>query len=134
MKNLQLLVFLFNPIFSLKISRSKLVFTMNLVLLAGGSVAQNKSNLAVISGAVRDSAERQPLAFVTVELLAKSSSQSLGGSVTNEKGEFQIKNIRAGEYKLFIQYAGYKDYIQAITVDTSITALPLGIIYLAPRT
>jgi hypothetical protein len=58
----------------------------------------------------------------------------LGGSVTNEKGEFQIKNIPAGEYKLFIQYAGYKDYVQTITVDTSITALPLGIIYLAPQT
>lgn len=115
------------------IKSSKLVFTISLVLFAGWTLAQDKPDLAVIAGVVQDSTERQPLAFVSVELLTKSSSRSLGGSVTNEKGEFQIKNIPVGEYKLSIQYAGYKDYLQAITVDSSIIVIPLGIIYLAPQ-
>ena len=32
------------------------------------------------------------------------------GAATDEKGEYLIENLKAGEYDITVSYIGYKDY------------------------
>lgn len=62
---------------------------------------------AKVSGVVIDSTNSQPVEFAAVALFDSKTNQPLDGTTTNEKGEFDLKQIPAGDYKLVISFVGY---------------------------
>lgn len=67
-------------------------------LAAGGTV----------SGIVIDSISKQPIDYATVSLFKSGSSTPVSGDLTDEKGSFKITDVQAGEYRLQVNYIGYK--------------------------
>ena len=61
-----------------------------------------------VSGIVIEIYPKQPVAHATVRL-----SDAIGAPVaeqqTNERGEFQFKQVPPGRYQILFQRAGYKD-------------------------
>ncbi len=62
---------------------------------------------AKVSGIVIDSTTSEPVEFAAVALFDSKTNQPLDGATTNEKGEFDLKQIPAGNYKLVISFVGY---------------------------
>jgi len=50
------------------------------------------------------------------------------GTVTNNKGEYQIKNVKPGNYKLVVSFSGYKRIIKVITLKKGITSMDFQLI------
>jgi len=69
----------------------------------------------IVQGRIIEAKSFKPLPFATVYL-----NQTTIGDVTDNKGDFVLKNIRAGEYDLVVTYLGYQSYQSHISVNDSI--------------
>ncbi|QHL85998.1 TonB-dependent receptor [Nibribacter ruber] len=82
-------------------------------------IASAQSSPGKISGTLTDSLTQAPLEFVTVALLKKGTTQSMGGTITDAKGQYAFNGLPAGDYSLTFSFIGF----QTKTVSTvSITA------------
>lgn len=54
-----------------------------------------------------DSTNRSPVEFAIVELLSAKDEKQMNGTITDEKGHFNIKEVKTGSYKLRISFLGY---------------------------
>lgn len=70
-----------------------------------------------IHGRIVDSATQQPIEFVTVSVHNNSTKKSVGGTLTNESGVFNISNIQNGTYELRVSFVGYEPYSKEIKVE-----------------
>ena len=59
-----------------------------------------------ISGTVLDSANRNAVEFATVALLEADSDKAINGAVADDKGNFVIKGIASGKYKVVVSFIG----------------------------
>jgi iron complex outermembrane recepter protein len=77
------------------------------------SIAQNK-----ISGQVKDAKTNETLTGATVYI-----SDLKSGVSTNNNGDFEIENIKTGNYLIEISLVGYNNYVQKIylTKDTELS-------------
>lgn len=76
----------------------------------GGS--DNKIYDGKISGQLVDADSQQPVEIANVALYKAGSEKPIDGTVTDEKGNFKLKNIKPGYYKLSVSFLGYttKDF------------------------
>ncbi len=82
----------------------------------------NDSTLLTIVGTLADSATNEALMFVTVGIMKQSDSTLVKGSFSDEKGEFEVKNIHPGSYYLLVSAVGYETLWKPIEVKNN-TAL-----------
>jgi len=73
------------------------------------------SNTNSIEGKITDKITGEPLTGANVFLLGTAF-----GSATDLNGDFEIKNIPTGEYRLRASYLGYKQQIQIINIEDEI--------------
>ena len=85
----------------------------------------------IIKGQVIDSKSKEPLEFVTVALLPKGSSTPINGCSTDEKGNFTISQVKAGDYVVKISFVGYLDDTRSIQM-TKGASNNMGTIRLKP--
>ncbi|WP_045690263.1 carboxypeptidase-like regulatory domain-containing protein [Hymenobacter sp. AT01-02] len=90
-----------------------------LALLMGAGSYQAHGQ-GTLSGIVRDSLTREPLELASIFL----ASTTYGAS-TNDKGQFSVRNVPAGQYDLIISYLGYSLYKRTITVGNGPQTLDL---------
>jgi TonB-dependent SusC/RagA subfamily outer membrane receptor len=83
-----------------------------LCLLAGCFSATAQGT---IQGRIIEAKSFKPLPFATVYL-----NQTTIGAVTDNKGDFIMKNVRAGDYDLVVTYLGYQTYQSRVSVNDSI--------------
>ncbi|MBD1261030.1 TonB-dependent receptor [Maribacter polysiphoniae] len=83
-------------------------FFLFVVLLAHNRVSAQYS----IRGVVEDKAG-QPYVGAHVKLVPGSYS-----TTTNDQGEFELSNLKSGEYLLSISYLGTKGYVEKIGINT----------------
>ncbi|TRX39217.1 TonB-dependent receptor domain-containing protein [Flavobacterium restrictum] len=76
--------------------------------------AQNSGS---ISGKVLDKTTNEPITYASVEI--KEAGKIINGGVTDEKGDFSIKNIPLKSYTLEVQYIGFKKYSSTIDFTSS---------------
>ncbi|PWV51612.1 TonB-dependent receptor [Chitinophaga sp. S165] len=88
-----------------------LYITLTLILASVTAFAQN----GTIKGKI-NSADGQPAAFVTVGL-----KDTKKGALTNEEGQFILKNVKQGNYELVISYTGTKTIHKSVTVTADQT-------------
>ena len=84
--------------------------------------AQNSTQttfaLGSISGKVIDKNSKQPIPYVNISV--KLDGKVITGGITQENGNFNIKNLELKEYVVDFQFIGYKK--QTITVNLNDTA------------
>jgi len=94
---------------------------MNLKLLVilllgviGNAFAENPG---VLTGKVVDKTTNAPISFASIAV--KLEGKTITGGLTNEKGEFSIKNLELKNYILEVQFIGYKTYSTDINLNAA---------------
>jgi outer membrane receptor protein involved in Fe transport len=88
-----------------------------------------------ITGIVLDSASRQPVSYATIALINQSTNKPTDGAVADDKGQFSLNKIPAGNYKISVTFIGYKSYEKAnITIAEKGSDINVGIISLPEET
>jgi outer membrane receptor protein involved in Fe transport len=97
-----------------------LVFLLFGILTIGQ--AQNTGSL---SGKVLDKSTNVPISYATIEI--KENGKMITGGVTDDKGDFTIKNIALKSYHLEIQFIGYKTHKSTLDFNASKKSITLKI-------
>ena len=64
--------------------------------------------IGVVYGTIIDSTTSSPIPYASVSIINNRSNTIMTGGITNEDGEFHIKEIALGRHKVVIEYIGYK--------------------------
>jgi len=63
-----------------------------------------------IKGKIIDTVGNQPLSDATVAILRKTDSSLVTYSLSNKLGQFEIKYLDSGDYRVFISFQGYQTF------------------------
>jgi hypothetical protein len=97
------------------------------------NLALSQTTTITVSGVIKDSTQRNPLAFATVSLLHRSQPDTLFKTAySNKKGEFQFTQVDTGAYLVTASYAGYKQYQREFRIDKEMDSV-LPDIYWRPQ-
>ncbi|GJM33062.1 MAG: TonB-dependent receptor [Saprospiraceae bacterium] len=75
----------------------------------GNFKQQGPSIVGKISGSLLDSVSQQPIEFATVVLVDTKTNKEVDGSITDDKGEFKLQNVKNGDYQLVFSFIGYNN-------------------------
>lgn len=79
-------------------------------------------------GTVTDATTGKPIPFSTVALFHPTDSTLVDGSIANDEGLFEIKNVNPGTYRLLVRSIGYEDLVRPkldFSKDLDLGNLPL---------
>lgn len=79
-----------------------------MLLLIGVITSVQAQNSGSISGKVLERATNSPISYATIAV--KEEGKTIASGVTDDKGDFNLKNIPLKNYILEIQYIGFKSY------------------------
>jgi outer membrane receptor protein involved in Fe transport len=86
-----------------------------------------------VSGTVTDSVTKEPVSFATISIFRQKATSPFNGVVTDDKGAFTIANLGAGDYRIVVDFIGYrKKTIAHVIISKSAPTVSLGNILLAP--
>ncbi len=108
-----------------------IIFISTGLLFFMSANAQQKN--ITLSGAIKDSATKTPLADASVNIINIATSETTN-AVSDNSGNFTIKNIHPGNYQLKITYTGYKAFIKDdINLAGNMEAFLLSEVFLSPQ-
>ncbi|GMQ23380.1 TonB-dependent receptor [Algoriphagus sp. oki45] len=84
--------------------------------LSFNSFSQNYT----VKGRVLEYGKSEPVPYANILLLSVSDSSQVTGTISEIDGEFEMNNIREGEYLFKIQYLGYQDYYKTISIRSNL--------------
>lgn len=103
----------------------KFTATIAILFLFSFSAFSQKSNL---SGVLTDGSDKTPIYNSVVALITPVDSILYAFARSDKKGNFNLKNVKTGNYILMTSHSHYADYIDVITVnetDKNIGAIAL---------
>jgi len=101
------------------------------ILMSGFLLFSADSGKAIIKGSVHDLYSGIPLEFANIALFDELDSTIVGGTVTNDKGEFEIVALSIGNYFLKALFIGYDEKtIHSIIITSKRQTVDLGLIQL----
>ncbi len=77
-----------------------------------GGNQQNQIHDGKINGKVTDSKTAKAVSYANVALNRPGKTDPIDGTITDEKGNFQLKNIKPGFYKISVTFIGYTTFSQ----------------------
>jgi outer membrane receptor protein involved in Fe transport len=80
-----------------------------LMLLFGSVMTMSAQNQGSISGKVTDKTTNEPLPYVSI--IVKEDGAVITGGITDDNGNFTVKNLALKSYTVEIQFMGYKTYV-----------------------
>ena len=92
------------------------------------ALAQNN----ILKGKLTDTVYKETLAEATVSLLAADSSV-VAYAIANKVGEFELKNLDTGTFRLIVSFQGYSNYRRTVMLTSAEPLKDLGTIYLDKR-
>ncbi len=111
----------------------KILFLCSLIfsLTASAQIPSNDNpKTGVISGKVVDATSNEALPYVSI-IVKDASNETKTGGITDDKGNFTIKQIPEGENTVEIQFIGYKTETKKVTISRTNSRINLGTILLA---
>jgi len=93
---------------------SLLCFLGNILLgqrPAWGGQSSGSSITGKITGTLIDSTTNEPVEFATVVLVDGKLGKEIDGTITDEKGEFKLTNVKLGNYKIQASFLGYENKV-----------------------
>jgi hypothetical protein len=92
----------------------------------------NTDGKGTIYARVVDSLSMKPIGFAVVSVFEKDSTMPVVQSLTSDSGEFWIKDIPYGKYKIVISFFGYHSFVKKdIEITKENPDLNLGTVVLA---
>ena len=71
---------------------------------AGGGFQGGPSIKGIINGKVIDSNSNEPVEFATVVLVDTKTKKEVDGTISDEKGDFKLTDVRMGKYELHFSF------------------------------
>ena len=100
-------------------------------LPGGGGGGEPKIYDGKISGTVTESVSGTPIEFANIALYESGKKKPVDGTVTDEKGNFKLKNIRNGNYKVTVSFIGFETTsIDSLEITDKRSGVDLGTIKL----
>lgn len=97
------------------------------------SFSANAQNKGKITGKVTDASTKQVIDYATISLYKQGATSPFNGVVTDEKGNFVINNIAAGDYIVKLDFIGYQQkVVDHVTITDAAPMAQLGNIFLSP--
>src|SRR5688572_11310333 len=96
-----------------------------LTTLSLTGLAQKKLS-GSIKGKLVDTLYKENLSEATVTVLNPVDSSVISFTISNNKGEFEVKDLDSGNYRLMITFQGYQPYSQRFSISSQLTAINLG--------
>ncbi len=90
----------------------KTIATLILVVVALATYAQTYS----IKGSVRDGGRDESIPNATILLLNSADSSQRNGMISDLDGNFEIKDVKLGDYILQVKFVGYRDLYRSLEV------------------
>ncbi len=88
-----------------------------------------------IKGKLIDSLTNNPLEYATISLFLNADKKPINGTVTDNKGNFEVDNVKAGNYKLIAEFLGYKAItLPGLQIDIDHPIVQIKDMVLAPKT
>lgn len=110
-----------------------ILITIALLFCLTSSFAQTSPNRGKITGRVIDSISKIAVDFATVSLFKTGSTTPINGMSTDTKGNFTLTNVPEGDYRLTVNFFGYRTKtITPITVTGKTSIIPLGTLFMSP--
>ena len=96
----------------------RFLFTLSLLLVSLGTLAQPEpeDRKLAIRGQLLDAEFKEPMVQATIQLFTASDTIFVGGTVTNERGNFYVIAPRSGTYRLKVSSVGYQTIEREITL------------------
>lgn len=116
----------------------KQVLLVGLILI-GSFVAKSQDTRSIntkfkLSGRILDSATKKSIDYATITVFTPNNVKPVNGATSNEKGLFNITELPAGDFKVVVDFIGYKSRIfEHIFLDNKNPARNLGDITLEKR-
>lgn len=96
----------------------KTIFLLSLLCLcAVSTLMAQKSSL---KGAITDTLNKQNLPNAVISVLRAKDSVLVKFTRTDAKGNFEMKDLQAGNFILMVSYPSYADYVEKITVEAGV--------------
>jgi predicted ribonuclease YlaK len=70
-----------------------------------------------LKGTITDTLNKQNLSNAVVSVLRVKDSVLVKFARTDAKGNFELKNLKAGDFILMVSYPTYADYVEKVTVE-----------------
>lgn len=99
------------------------------MLLFGSIMTIAAQTPGSISGKIIDNTSKEPLPYVSVVI--KDNGTVVTGGITNDNGDFTIKNLALKAYTVEFQFMGYKTQSATVTLTDTNKAATMGTISLA---
>ncbi|MCF0071324.1 TonB-dependent receptor [Dyadobacter sp. CY261] len=97
-----------------------------------GTAEDTPKGSGKITGVLVDSTSKKPVEFAALSLVDTKTNNPIDGTTTDEKGEFTLTKVAAGNFKILISFIGYKTKtINNVKIDRK-TELNLGSVTLVP--
>ncbi|WP_313803985.1 TonB-dependent receptor domain-containing protein [Flavobacterium sp.] len=84
------------------------------------------TNPGNISGKVIDKTTKEPVGYATVSV--KEGDKIVTGAITQDNGNFEVKNLALKAYTVEVQFIGYKTFSKAITLSADNKSANIGTI------
>lgn len=106
--------------------KQTLMAVLMIIATSGTLMAQSYK----VTGTVKDTKTGEPIPFVNVALCRTTDTLFMRGATTDfDEGRFEIEDVQAREYLLFVSYVGYQRIYRPVTITGN---TDLGTISLAP--
>ncbi len=109
----------------------KKLFTLFLLVI-GFAMAGN-AQTGTIQGKLYDSAFVDNLVDATVTVLHATDTSVISYTLADAKGEFKLKNIAVGNYRLMISYQGYATKYIKFNIKADSANVQLGTVYMSRK-
>ena len=110
--------------------RSFLLFVTLIFTTLHIKAQTNNAAKGKITGKIVDAVSKQPVDYATVSLFKQGAASPFNGISTDPKGNFSLDNIAAGDYRLTVDFLGYKKHITEHVIITAGNTSALGTILL----
>lgn len=100
-----------------------------MLLLGSLMTTYAQNNPGSISGKVIDNATKEALPYVSITI--KEDNNVVTGGITDDNGEFTIKNLPLKNYTVDVQFMGYKTQTTAVSLSDAKKSASMGTVTLA---
>ena len=113
--------------------------TLNIILIMASiqlfpQMNPNGSNGGKVTGKVFDFDSKHSIEYANIVLLSPIDSSLINGTITDEKGLFELSGVTPGKYFLDVRFIGYKTENFDIEVSEADKVIDLGEIFIKPNT
>ena len=105
-----------------------------IILLIVQTGFSQKKPAGTLTGKIMDSTAKQAMADATVAVLHTTDSTSVAYTLADAKGNFEIKNIELGSYRLLVSFQGYRNISKPFSLSTANPSIDFGILFMDPKT